>query len=67
MPALSRTRTHAPAVGGPDVRLPWWALVLPVIAFAVLLVLMTASGEAHAAGGEQSVGFLLDRIRSLTG
>ncbi|MGW2559569.1 hypothetical protein ACWCXB_10070 [Streptomyces sp. NPDC001514] len=70
MSARARTRSHAPAAGGMDVRLPWWALVLPVIAFAALLVLMTASGEAHAVTGvtgDPSVGFLLDRIQTLTG
>ncbi|MFD5428696.1 hypothetical protein [Streptomyces sp. NPDC127084] len=67
MSALTRTRTRAPAAAGSEIRLPWWALVLPVVAFAALLVLMTASGEAHAAGGDVSAGFLLERIQSLTG
>ncbi|MFD7446242.1 hypothetical protein [Streptomyces sp. NPDC059909] len=70
MSARAHTRSHAPAAGGVDVRLPWWALVLPVIAFAALLVLMTASGEAHAVTGvpgDPSYVFILDRIQTLTG
>ncbi|MGW1882074.1 hypothetical protein [Streptomyces sp. NPDC001970] len=70
MSARTHTRSHAPAAGRVDIRLPWWALVLPVIAFAALLVLMTASGEAHAVPGvtgDPSVGLILDRIQTLTG
>ncbi|MFF3287778.1 hypothetical protein [Streptomyces sp. NPDC003023] len=46
-----RTRTQAP--GGAGVRLPWWALALPVIAFCALLTLIAGPGEAHAAAGEE--------------
>ncbi|MFE7777472.1 hypothetical protein ACFU5O_26975 [Streptomyces sp. NPDC057445] len=67
MSARTHTRSHPQAAGGVDIRLPWWAVALPVIAFAALLVLMTASGDAHAATGEPSVGFILDRIQTLTG
>ncbi|WP_338675729.1 hypothetical protein V1460_24280 [Streptomyces sp. SCSIO 30461] len=66
MSARTRTRTPAPEPGGSEIRLPWWALVLPVVAFAALLVLMTASGQAHAVG-DPSSDFLLERIQSLTG
>ncbi|MDX6355664.1 MAG: hypothetical protein QOF98_2567 [Streptomyces sp.] len=37
-----------PAKAGPvQTRLPWWALVLPAVAFAALLAMLTA-GSAHA-------------------
>lgn len=45
----SRPSSH-PSAGGetrPQTRLRWWGLVLPVLAFAVLLMLMPAGG-AHA-------------------
>ncbi|MGW7367812.1 hypothetical protein ACWGI8_31410 [Streptomyces sp. NPDC054841] len=68
MSARMHTRSHVPAAAGVDVRLPWWAVVLPVIAFATLFVLMTGTGEAHAASGDPSVGAFLDRIQqTLTG
>ncbi|MEU2433970.1 MULTISPECIES: hypothetical protein [unclassified Streptomyces] len=67
MSARTHTRSHAPAAGGVDIRLPWWALVLPVLGFALLLVLMSTAGDAQAATGDPSVGFLLDRIQTLTG
>ncbi|MFG3305892.1 hypothetical protein [Streptomyces wuyuanensis] len=38
--------------------LRWWAVVLPVIAFCVLLLLMTGAGQAEAAAGHSSPAFL---------
>ncbi|MEU6709434.1 hypothetical protein [Streptomyces wuyuanensis] len=38
--------------------LRWWAVVLPVIAFCVLLLLMTGAGQAQAAAGHSSPAFL---------
>lgn len=29
-------------------RLPWWSVVLPAVAFAVLLLLIAGPGQAHA-------------------
>ncbi|MFJ7160122.1 hypothetical protein ACIQUQ_34920 [Streptomyces sp. NPDC101118] len=34
---------------GADTRLRWWTLLLPAIAFAALLLLLSGSGDAHAA------------------
>jgi hypothetical protein len=39
MAAQTHTRSHPPAPGV-VARLPWWALVLPVLAFGALLTLM---------------------------
>jgi hypothetical protein len=65
MPAHTHTRSHAKASGSVDARLPWWALALPVIAFIfiVLLLLIADQTQAHAAGGDPSVGQLLHRIQ----
>ncbi|MFJ6698398.1 hypothetical protein ACIQM4_20315 [Streptomyces sp. NPDC091272] len=46
-------------------RLPWWSVALPVLAFAVLLVLMTGPGQAHAAGVTSQtpgIAYLLERV-----
>ncbi|MGA4799657.1 hypothetical protein [Streptomyces lavendulocolor] len=44
-------------------RLPWWAVVLPVLAFAVLFGLIAGGGEAHATDGDPAVGRILERIQ----
>ncbi|MER7108886.1 hypothetical protein [Streptomyces sp. NPDC000229] len=44
-------------------RLPWWAVALPVLAFAFLFGLITGGGEAHAAGGDPAVGRILEQIQ----
>ncbi|GAA3397128.1 hypothetical protein [Streptomyces roseoviridis] len=51
------------APAGVDTRLPWWALALPVLAFAALFVLVTDPGHAHAAGADPGIGGLLARIQ----
>jgi hypothetical protein len=62
-PGVAAVRKHAPppapsgAGGAPTAghaRLPWWAAVLPVLAFAMLLALLLGGGEASAA--EQHAG-----------
>ncbi|MEV4330738.1 hypothetical protein AB0K02_09355 [Streptomyces sp. NPDC049597] len=62
MTAQTRTRPHPPATGVVVARLPWWALVLPVLAFAALLTLIAAPGDAHAAGAGPAAGDLLRQI-----
>ncbi|CAM5645295.1 hypothetical protein GCM10010329_08990 [Streptomyces spiroverticillatus] len=64
-PAHSPARTARRAPTGN--RLPWWAAVLPVLSFVVLLVLMTGPGQAHASPAAQDapglaylLGLLLD-------
>ncbi|MBA0050515.1 hypothetical protein E0L36_06260 [Streptomyces sp. AJS327] len=37
------------ACAAAQTRLPWWAVALPAIAFATLLLLLTSGGEAGAA------------------
>jgi hypothetical protein len=76
-PAVAALRSHAPpsaptshsgAGGAPasgQTRLPWWAAVLPVLAFAVLLALLLGGGEASAAeqqSGSRVVAEILERV-----
>ncbi|NWF26445.1 hypothetical protein HW130_09195 [Streptomyces sp. PKU-EA00015] len=61
MAAQTHTRSHPPA-RGVVARLPWWALVLPVLAFAALLTLIAVPGDAHAAGDDPAAGDLLRQI-----
>ncbi|MFJ1644985.1 hypothetical protein [Streptomyces sp. NPDC088258] len=58
----SRTSPQAPS-GGLDVRLPWWSIALPALAFGVLFLLMTGPEQAHAATGDPTVGRILEHIR----
>jgi type VI protein secretion system component VasF len=48
-------------------RLPWWSVALPAVAFAVLLVLMTGSGQAHAAAGPADASGLLHLVERILG
>ncbi|WP_406098330.1 hypothetical protein [Streptomyces sp. NBC_01013] len=60
------TRTHTrSATAGVEVRLPWWAVALPAVAFGALLLLIAGPGQAHAATGDPAVGRLLGRIVEL--
>ncbi|MGA6153141.1 hypothetical protein ACPEIC_07385 [Stenotrophomonas sp. NPDC087984] len=51
MSARTRTRPAPPVDSGRDVRLPWWAVALPTVAFAALLLLLTGPTAAHAESG----------------
>ncbi|MFF4246973.1 hypothetical protein ACFYY2_21280 [Streptomyces sp. NPDC001822] len=62
MPARTHTRTHRPAQEPIEVTLPWWAVALPALAFAALLLLILEPGQAHAAAGDPALGRLLGRI-----
>ncbi|MFG3156478.1 hypothetical protein ACGF7W_31070 [Streptomyces sp. NPDC048219] len=66
MSAPTYTRTHPAARGRVEMRLPWWALALPALAFVTLLLLMLNSSQAHAAGGEPAIAHLLERVQHLT-
>ncbi|MFJ1747029.1 hypothetical protein ACIOJD_12415 [Streptomyces sp. NPDC088116] len=64
MPAHTHARSHPQASsGGVEIRLPWWSVALPALAFVVLLVLMADSGRAQAAAGDPVVGRVLEQIR----
>lgn len=64
MSARTPTPTHTTTVTtGVDVRLPWWALALPVAAFVALFLLIAGPAGAHATGGEPAVGRILEQIQ----
>lgn len=65
MPARTHTRSTRPDSGGVEIRLPWWAVALPAVAFGALLLLIVGPGEAQAATGDPAVGRLLERIVDL--
>ncbi|MEU5959435.1 hypothetical protein [Streptomyces sp. NPDC047525] len=46
-----------------EIQLPWWAIALPAIAFAALLLLILNPADAHAASGEPVVTHVLERIQ----
>jgi hypothetical protein len=45
------------------VRLPWCGVVLPAIAFAALLRLISVPGQAHAAAGDTAIVHVLQRVQ----
>ncbi|MBT2504312.1 hypothetical protein J7I98_00100 [Streptomyces sp. ISL-98] len=62
MAARAHTRSN-PQASGVDIRLPWWGVALPTLAFAVLLLLIAGPGEAHAVSGDPTVAHLVERIQ----
>jgi hypothetical protein len=65
MPAPAHTRPHRPAADGAETRLPWWAVALPAVAFAALLLMILSPGQARAATGDPVLGQLIERILQL--
>ncbi|MFE3018750.1 hypothetical protein [Streptomyces sp. NPDC059256] len=57
--------TPSPTVGASGVRLHWWALVLPMLAFVFLLLLIADPAQAQSAGGESGIGDLVAYLRQL--
>ncbi|MBC2901870.1 hypothetical protein [Streptomyces cupreus] len=65
MSAPTHTPPHPARRGGVDIRLPWWALALPVLAFGTLLVLILDPAEAHAASADPAITQLFERVQQL--
>ncbi|MEV7191957.1 hypothetical protein AB0N81_09105 [Streptomyces sp. NPDC093510] len=65
MSARSHTRRDPAQSGSVEIQLPWWAIALPAIAFAALLLLILNPVDAHAATSEPVVTNLLERIRTM--
>ncbi|MEU0525867.1 hypothetical protein [Streptomyces niveus] len=63
MAAPTHTRSHRPSPDAVEIRLPWWAIALPAIAFAALLLLMAGPGQANAAAGDPGVGRVVHHIQ----
>ncbi|MFI8188255.1 hypothetical protein ACIF8T_05495 [Streptomyces sp. NPDC085946] len=70
MPAPTHTRPHPATRGGVDIRLPWWALALPALAFVTLFVLILNPADAHAVADDPaltySITHLFERIQQFT-
>ncbi|MEU0282963.1 hypothetical protein ACIOGX_10740 [Streptomyces sp. NPDC088147] len=68
MPARTRSRFHPPASSDSvEIRLPWWSMALPVVAFVALFLLMTGPGQAHAATDGPAVSRILEHIHLTLG
>jgi hypothetical protein len=65
MSAPTHTRPHPAPMGRADIRLPWWALVLPTLAFITLLVLILNPSEAQAATTDPAITQLVERVQQL--
>ncbi|MFF3646823.1 hypothetical protein [Streptomyces sp. NPDC002564] len=65
MSARPHTRRDPAESGSVEIQLPWWAMALPAVAFAALLLLILNPVDAHAATSEPVVTHLLERIRTL--
>ncbi|MEW2289007.1 hypothetical protein [Streptomyces sp. NPDC047841] len=65
MAARTPSRPHPATTGGVDIRLPWWALALPALAFLVLLALILNPSDAQAATGDPAVTRLLEHAQQL--
>ncbi|MCL7378553.1 hypothetical protein ACFU76_34295 [Streptomyces sp. NPDC057539] len=68
MPARTRSRSHPPvSADRVEIRLPWWSVALPVVAFVVLFLLVADPGQAHAATEDATVGRILEHIHLTLG
>ena len=67
MSAPTHTRPLPATTGGVDIRLPWWALALPALAFIVLLVMMLNPTDAQAAASDPMITHLFERAQQFIG
>ncbi|WP_447036582.1 hypothetical protein [Streptomyces sp. DSM 118878] len=65
MSARSHTRRDPVGSSGVEIQLPWWAIALPAVAFAALLLLILNPVDAHAAGSEPVVANLMERVQAM--
>lgn len=65
MSARTHTRPHPATTGGVDIRLPWWALALPTLAFLVLLAMILNPADTGA-GVDPALGHLVERVQQVT-
>lgn len=63
MSARTHTSSRSTAQAGVEIRLPWWAVALPAVAFAALLLLISAPGRAHASAADPALGHLIERVQ----
>ena len=65
MSAPTHTPPHPASTGRADIRLPWWALALPTLAFITLLTLILNPSDAQAATTEPAISRLFERVQQL--
>ncbi|GAB2737721.1 hypothetical protein [Streptomyces bullii] len=65
MSAPTHTPPHPAPRGGVDIRLPWWALALPALAFVTLLALILHPSDAHAAAADPAITHLFERVQQV--
>ncbi|MFE3470422.1 hypothetical protein ACFXOI_01825 [Streptomyces bacillaris] len=56
---------HRPAADHAEIRLPWWAVALPVVVFGALLIMIMSPGQAQAATADPALGQLIERTLQL--
>jgi hypothetical protein len=68
-PSVSGAASGAGTAAGVQTRLPWWAIVLPAVAFAALLALLSAgpADASAAAPGADLLARLVADFRELIG
>ncbi|MEU6221606.1 hypothetical protein ABZ845_29515 [Streptomyces sp. NPDC047022] len=62
MSARTHTRPHPATTGGVDIRLPWWALALPTLAFLVLLAMILNPADTGS-GLDPALSHLVERVQ----
>ncbi|MGA4848033.1 hypothetical protein ACOBQB_17940 [Streptomyces sp. G5(2025)] len=65
MSVRTHTRRDPAESGGVEIQLPWWAIALPAVAFAALLLLILHPVDAHAASSEPAATHLVEHIQAL--
>lgn len=65
MSAPTQTQPRPASRGGVDIRLPWWALALPIAGFVVLLALILHPTDAQAAGGDPAITSVVTHLQQL--
>lgn len=60
-PTRPSRHTVGQGVGGVQTRLPWWAVALPALAFAALLMLIAGPGRSDTSAAEPA-GQLIARV-----
>ncbi len=65
MSARTYTRPHPAPTGRADIRLPWWALALPTLAFITLLALILNPSDAHAATADPAITRIFEHVQQL--
>lgn len=63
MSAPTHIRPHPATKVRVDIRLPWWALALPTLAFVTLLLLILNPVDAHAAGGAPAITDVFEHVQ----